>query len=110
MRQSGFLTAVDLITATGGDVNAELDFFSYEHFYVIYCKFWELDSHHQMSLNQNELMRYGESSINIKVFERLKHAACRYRKDKMDYNDFVWFILETVIKIEWWLAVRTHKP
>jgi hypothetical protein len=28
------------------DINQILDYFSYEHFYVCYCKFWELDSDH----------------------------------------------------------------
>lgn len=26
------------------DINKILRYFSYEHFYVIYCKFWELDT------------------------------------------------------------------
>jgi serine/threonine-protein phosphatase 2A regulatory subunit B'' len=26
------------------DINKVLDYFSYEHFYVLYCKFWELVS------------------------------------------------------------------
>jgi hypothetical protein len=25
------------------DINAVTAYFSYEHFYVLYCKFWELD-------------------------------------------------------------------
>lgn len=25
------------------DINKVLRYFSYEHFYVIYCKFWDLD-------------------------------------------------------------------
>ena len=28
------------------DINKVLKYFSYEHFYVIYCKFWELDTDH----------------------------------------------------------------
>lgn len=28
------------------DINQILDYFSYEHFYVCYCKFWELDADH----------------------------------------------------------------
>ena len=28
------------------DINKINDYFSYEHFYVIYCKFWELDTDH----------------------------------------------------------------
>jgi len=30
------------------DINAQRDVFSYKHFYVIYCKFWELDTDHDM--------------------------------------------------------------
>lgn len=26
------------------DINKVTDYFSYEHFYVTYCKFWELDT------------------------------------------------------------------
>lgn len=28
------------------------DFFSYEHFYVLYCKFWELDSDHDFYISK----------------------------------------------------------
>jgi len=30
------------------DINRITDYFSYEHFYVTYCKFWELDTDHDM--------------------------------------------------------------
>ena len=26
------------------DINKVLHYFSYEHFYVIYCRFWDLDT------------------------------------------------------------------
>jgi len=93
LRRSGFLKAVESIVDVDSDINAECNFFSYEHFYVIYCKFWELDCAHSMSISIPELMRYGDSKINPKVFERLGKATLRYRKDRMDYADFVWFIL-----------------
>lgn len=32
-----------------------LKYFSYEHFYVIYCKFWELDKDHDFLINKDEL-------------------------------------------------------
>ncbi len=32
------------------DINKNADFFSYEDFYVIYIKFWELDSDHDFFL------------------------------------------------------------
>ena len=31
------------------------DYFSYEHFYVLYCKFWELDADHDFFLSRADL-------------------------------------------------------
>lgn len=35
-----------------------MDYFSYEHFYVIYCKFWELDTDHDLLIDEKDLMRH----------------------------------------------------
>ena len=35
-----------------------VDYFSYEHFYVIYCKFWELDTDHDLLIDEKDLMRH----------------------------------------------------
>ena len=40
------------------DVNKELAYFSYEHFYVLYCRFWELDSDHDARLAASEARLY----------------------------------------------------
>lgn len=34
------------------EINANRDFFCYEDFYVIYIKFWELDSSHKFLLTK----------------------------------------------------------
>ena len=34
------------------DINKDRDFFSYEDFYVIYIKFWELDTDHDFFLTK----------------------------------------------------------
>jgi len=36
------------------------DYFSYEHFYVIYCKFWELDTDHDLEIDAQDLLRHGD--------------------------------------------------
>eukprot|EP01050_Picozoa_sp_SAG11_P002348 SAG11_NODE_117_length_15962_cov_71.527925_1_plen_384_part_00 len=36
------LVAAMLLVDSDDDINKELQFFSYEHFYVLYCKFWEV--------------------------------------------------------------------
>jgi len=37
------------------DINQVNEYFSYEHFYVLYCKFWELDKDHDYYLTRNDL-------------------------------------------------------
>ena len=36
------------------------DYFSYEHFYVIYTSFWKLDTDHDLRISREELARYGD--------------------------------------------------
>ncbi|TTH99998.1 Serine/threonine-protein phosphatase 2A regulatory subunit B'' subunit alpha [Bagarius yarrelli] len=42
------------------DINQITDYFSYEHFYVIYCKFWELDTDHDLFIDPKDLSRYND--------------------------------------------------
>lgn len=38
-------------------------YFSYEHFYVIYCKFWELDRDHDLFIDQHDLARHNDHGM-----------------------------------------------
>lgn len=42
------------------DINQLTEFFSYEHFYVIYCKFWELDTDHDLLIDAQDLARHND--------------------------------------------------
>lgn len=46
-------------------------YFSYEHFYVIYCKFWELDSDHDFLIDKEDLLRYGNHALTYRIVERM---------------------------------------
>lgn len=48
-----------------------LDYFSYEHFYVIYCKFWELDTDHDLIIDKTDLLRYNNGGESC--FQNEKH-------------------------------------
>ena len=52
-------------------MNKILKYFSYEHFYVIYCKFWELDSDHNFLLSQEDLLRYGNHALTYRIVDRI---------------------------------------
>jgi len=79
------------------DINLVNDYFSYEHFYVIYCKFWELDTDHDFLLSRDDLLRYTNHSLTYRVVERIFGGAPRALtsgvEDRMGYEDFIWFLL-----------------
>lgn len=59
LRRSNFLQTLALLEEED-DINQITDYFSYEHFYVIYCKFWELDTDHDLYIDPKDLSRYND--------------------------------------------------
>uniref|UniRef100_A0AAY4EDC6 EF-hand domain-containing protein n=1 Tax=Denticeps clupeoides TaxID=299321 RepID=A0AAY4EDC6_9TELE len=94
------------------DVNHLTEYFSYEHFYVIYCKFWELDTDHDLFIDQRDLARHNDHAISLRMIERIfSGTVTRDRKVKkqgrLSYEDFVWFLIseedkKTETSIEYW--------
>ncbi|KAE8728506.1 protein prenyltransferase alpha subunit repeat-containing protein 1-like isoform X1 [Hibiscus syriacus] len=72
-------------------------YFSYEHFYVIYCKFWELDTDHDFLIDKENLIRYGNHALTYRIVDRIFSQVPRKFtgkvEGKMGYEDFVYFIL-----------------
>ncbi|GER44596.1 calcium-binding EF-hand family protein [Striga asiatica] len=79
------------------DINKVLRYFSYEHFYVIYCKFWELDTDHDFLIDKENLIRYGNHALTYRIVDRIfsqvpRKFTCKV-EGKMGYEDFIYFIL-----------------
>ncbi|KAF8976288.1 Serine/threonine-protein phosphatase 2A regulatory subunit B'' subunit alpha, partial [Entomortierella lignicola] len=53
------------------DLNQTEDCFSYKHFYVIYCKFWELDQDHDLVLDEQDLACYSGGAISSRIIRRV---------------------------------------
>lgn len=114
LRNSNLLEIIKLLEVEE-DINQIMAFFSYEHFYVIYCKFWELDGDHDFQLRKRDLARYSDHALSSRIIERI-YSECllhspQLKKNtvnkKMSYTDFVWFILSeedkrTPTAIEYW--------
>lgn len=60
LRKSNFLKVIQLLEDEE-DINQITEYFSYEHFYVIYCKFWELDQDHDLYISKYDLSRHDDS-------------------------------------------------
>jgi len=120
VRSSALLHALRAIDDgdAAADINAERRYFSYEHFYVIYCTFCKLDEDNDALLSAQDLQRYGDFGISPRMAQRI--VACAPRKAsargarieqphatgrdaaaeaRMDYTDFLWFILSEENKL-----------
>eukprot|EP00177_Eucheuma_denticulatum_P004803 GFKZ01008722.1.p1 GENE.GFKZ01008722.1~~GFKZ01008722.1.p1 ORF type:complete len:1022 (+),score=142.39 GFKZ01008722.1:558-3623(+) len=80
------------------DINRERKYFSYEHFYVLYCRFWELDANHDLQIDREDLMRYGSHSLTYRIVDRIfggyaRPLDCPDNPGYMSYTDFIWFCL-----------------
>lgn len=74
LRRSDFLRAIQLLEEEE-DINQVTAYFSYEHFYVIYCKFWELDRDHDLFISKEDLARHsdhGEMTVRRFVVGNLR--------------------------------------
>ncbi|KAJ3330564.1 hypothetical protein HDU76_005356 [Blyttiomyces sp. JEL0837] len=94
------------------DINAARDIFSYKHFFVIYCKFWELDTDHDMIIEGDDLYRYDRHALTSIAVDRILKGIPRRLSTgpgsrKLAYKDFIWFVLSvedknTIASIEYW--------
>ncbi|XP_054471106.1 serine/threonine-protein phosphatase 2A regulatory subunit B'' subunit beta isoform X2 [Anoplopoma fimbria] len=111
LRKSNFLQNLALLEQEE-DVNQLTEFFSYEHFYVIYCKFWELDTDHDLYIDQKDLGQHNDQALSQKMIERLFSGTVTrdrkvYKEGRLSYADFVWFLIseedkKTDTSIEYW--------
>ncbi|RWS29656.1 serine/threonine-protein phosphatase 2A regulatory subunit B'' subunit beta-like protein [Leptotrombidium deliense] len=110
LRKSTFLAVVALLEEEE-DINQITDYFSYEHFYVIYCKFWELDKDHDLIIDKFDLSRHNDGAISSRMINRIFSGAVTrgpvLKQSKMSYSEFVWFLISEEDKksprsIEYW--------
>ncbi|EFC50580.1 predicted protein [Naegleria gruberi] len=93
------------------DTNNEINYFAYEHFYVLFCKFWELDTDRDGMLSKDDLLIYGDSCLTEFIIDRIMSGFGKKLTGKnpnmMSYEDFVWFCLSeedktTPVAQEYW--------
>ncbi len=88
------------------------DIFSYKHFYVVYCKFWELDDDHDMVIDGEDLYKYDHEALTPLIIDRIldggpRPLAIGKKCNKLSYKDFIWLMLcsedkKNPASIEYW--------
>ena len=79
------------------EINSVPQYFSYEHFYVLFCKFWELDSDNDLLLSKEDVMKHSNHSLTKTIVDRIFQQAGRPFLSGVDgrmcYEDFCFFLL-----------------
>ncbi|GLE00694.1 hypothetical protein PINS_up009481 [Pythium insidiosum] len=119
LRRSNLVDAFNTVDEEE-DINKVNAYFSYEHFYVLYCKFWELDTDHDFQLSPDDLARYGGHSLTRIIVDRIFEFGRRpfarvqtlshEEKKKMSYEDFIYFMLSeedksNPISLQYWFEL-----
>lgn len=97
------------------DINKVTRYLSYEHFYVLYCRFWELDNDRDYRITRDDLLKYGDHSLSHMIVDRIFDAAPRpfdsaqKQPDYLSYEDFIYFMLSeedksNEISVNYWFA------
>ncbi|CDS14329.1 hypothetical protein LRAMOSA06499 [Lichtheimia ramosa] len=67
-RKSGFTRMIQML-GPHVDLNTTRNCFSYKHFYVIYCKFWALDSDHDLIITESDLAKYNQAALGTRIIQ-----------------------------------------
>mmetsp|Transcript_1783 Transcript_1783/g.1998 ORF Transcript_1783/g.1998 Transcript_1783/m.1998 type:complete len:670 (-) Transcript_1783:236-2245(-) len=76
IRRSDLLSAFQQVDEEE-DINKVTKYFSYEHFYVLYCRFWELDHDRDYKITREDLLKYADQSLSHMIADRIFDAAPR---------------------------------
>lgn len=76
IRRSDLVAAFQLVDEEE-DINKVTRYFSYEHFYVLYCRFWELDHDRDYRITREDLLKYGDHCLSHMIVDRIFDAAPR---------------------------------
>lgn len=116
------------------DINKVTRYFSYEHFYVLYCRFWELDHDRDYRITREDLLKYGDHSLSHMIVDRIFDAAPRpfincnnntdnvnnsqdnantnnngVNREYLSYEDFIYFMLSeedksNEVSVRYWFS------
>jgi len=89
------------------DINLAREYFSYNHFYVLWCIFWELDEDEDSRLSKEDVLRYGQYGLTQRAVDRLWAMRRDTTAEGMSYDDFVYFLLaeedkQAVPALQYW--------
>ncbi|CAI2357807.1 unnamed protein product [Caenorhabditis sp. 36 PRJEB53466] len=115
LRKGGVLQAIRNLQFDD-DINKSLRYFSYEHFYVVYCKFWEIDSDHDLKISKSDLALHAVGALVPLVIDRIFSGAVTMNPNRgqqveeIGLAEFTQFLLAEEDKthptsVEYWFRI-----
>ena len=81
------------------DVNDSHHIFNYQHFYVAFCKFWDLDGDSDGFITKDDLMKFNDSAILPVIIERFFKSSfyprASNKKPTLDFTSFAYFLMSS---------------
>lgn len=79
------------------DLNDSHHIFNYQHFYVTFCRFYDLDSDNDGFITKDDLMKFNEYGISPIIIERFFdskfYPRSANRKETIDFTSFTYFLI-----------------
>ena len=110
LKHSNLLSVITLLEKEE-DINQVTQYFSYEHFYVIYCKFWELDRDHDLFIDKHDLARHSDHGELIKLGVYVYNLNCQsFSFNYLSLEYLQLSLLELLIEYSQGLLLEENKP
>jgi serine/threonine-protein phosphatase 2A regulatory subunit B'' len=85
------------------DVNETHQVFNYQHFYVAFCRFWDLDTDNDGFITKDELSKLNESSVSPIIIDRFfrspVYPGSGNIRQMIDFSAFSYFLMSLEDKL-----------
>jgi serine/threonine-protein phosphatase 2A regulatory subunit B'' len=89
--------------STMPDVNETHQVFNYQHFYVAFCRFWDLDTDNDGFITKDDLLKLNESSVSPVIIDRFfrspVYPGSGSHRQVIDFSAFSYFLMSLEDKL-----------
>ena len=81
------------------DINETHHIFNYQHFYVAFCKFWDLDVDNDGFICKDDMMKFNDSTLSPLIIDRFfksnSYPRNQSKRQVIDFQAFSYFLISS---------------